>query len=552
MMRFAKTVAVVLTIAAFTPAFAQPELNAGRQLLKQGQIQKALAALQTAVAKSPKNAEAWFWLGEAYLQSGKPDSADFAAEKILALDRKLVSGYLLSAKAHLARKNSAAAIERLQTGLKYDKKNAAMLVLLGNTLAASDSLDRAVIVLSSAKLLEPNNPTIHEALGDVYMKQPGAAGVGILQYEQAAEIDSVRAELQYKLAKAYFSQRRYNEAARALQKTAKLDTTNQAALFELAKLYFAAKQYANAAAHFQTYVRRNPNSREAWPMYLEALYSSKQYAEVPAVAQQVLKFEPNSVNALKMLAHAQFERREYDQAIATYQQLSQKEALTVDELKRLGQAYVETKRDSLALGALEEVSRIEPNDADVYGDLGVIYMRQRQFEKSAAAFEKRFKLDSTAVSAYINYALCQMALSKWDLSRVALRRALRQKPDYVKGHLYLARSYTQIDSFAQARRECETVVALEKKDPTISKAELAEAHGLIGLAFLLEKKYPEALEALNASIRFVDNDPQTRLWRAQTYALSGKREEAIAEYRVVLRLDPKNETAKKDLAMLTR
>ena len=168
-------------------------------------------------------------------------------------------------------------------------------------------------------------------LGDAYLKQPGGTVIATLHYEQAAELDSLQADLQHKLAKAYYVQRRYNAAARAYRKAVQLNTTNHAALFELAKLYYDAEQYANAAAYLQTYVWRNPSSREAWPMYLEALYLSKQYDEVLAVAPRVLQFEPGSSNALKMVAHAQFEQREYDQAIATYQQLGEKEALPVDD-----------------------------------------------------------------------------------------------------------------------------------------------------------------------------------------------------------------------------
>jgi tetratricopeptide (TPR) repeat protein len=232
--------------------------------------------------------------------------------------------------------------------------------------------------------------------------------------------------------------------------------------------------------------------------------------------------------------------------------------LEPEDLGRLGKAYVETKRDSLAARTLEEAAQLNPDDAEVQGALGVLYMQQKQFEKAAAAFEKRFLADSTATSAYINYALSNMALGKWESARVALLRALQQKPDYLKGHLYLARCYTPIDSFAQAKRECETVVQLAAtnggngNNGDTHKDEIAEAHSLIGFVWLLDKNYPKALEALNASIRLVNSNPQTRLWRAQTLALSGKREEAIAEYKAVLKLDPNNQTAKKDLATLTQ
>ncbi len=541
--------AIIVLGFASVPALAQSQIAAGKKLLQQGKAQEALAELRKAVERSPKSADAWYWLGEAYLQNGKPDSAELAAVKIIALDKKLASGYLLSAKSNMAFKNMPAAKQRLREGIRYNRKEAALLILLGQALVASDSLDLANIIFSRAKLLEPNNPQIYEASGDIYMKQGGTIPA-ILEYERAIEFDSLRAELHYKLAKSYFSQRRYNEAAREFQTVTKLDTTNHQALLDLAKLYFAAKQYANAAVFLQKYVRLHPNAQESWSMYLEALYLSKQYGEVPAAAKQVLQLKPGSPEVLKMLAHALFERREFEQAIATYQQLGPKEALSDDDMKRLGNAYVATKRDSLAANTFEEIIRLGTKDPDLYGDLGVVYMRQQRFDKAAAAFEERFKLDSTAVSAYINYALSNMALSKWDLARGALVQALRLKPDYLKGYLYLARCYTQTDSLMQAKRACETLVQLAGNDVTAYKDELAEAQGLIGFVHLLNKSYPEALTALNASIKLVDNNAQTRWWRAQTLALSGKRDEAIEEYKKALKLDPTNKNVKKELESL--
>jgi hypothetical protein len=40
------------------------------------------------------------------------------------------------------------------------------------------------------------------------------------------------------------------------------------------------------------------------------------------------------------------------------------------------------------------------------------------------------------------------------------------------------------------------------------------------------------------------------LWLAQTFALTNRQDEAVAEYKIVLKLDPKNKEAKKNLALI--
>ncbi len=540
-----------LCLAVAVPLLAQSALDQGRELLRQGKIDAALVELRQAAAVSPKNPAVWFWLGEAWLQAAKLDSAAYAAQKIHDINGKLADGYLLSARVKLAERNFAEAKMLLRAGLKVDQQNHALLIQLGKALVASDSSDRAVIAFSKAQRVAPNDPAAFEALGDVYMRQGGSI-VAIMQYEKALELDSLQASLQYKLAEAYMQERRYNEAARAYQRVIDLDSTNQQALFELGKLYFTAKKYDRAAQFFSDYTRRYPESAEAWPMYLEALYFSRQYQEVLTAAPKVLQLEPDSTRALRMLAHAHFELREYDRAIAAYQQLSQKETLAADHLKRFGRAYVETRQDSLAVRVLEEVVRQGANGMEVLNDLGASFMRLRQFDKAAAVFEKKFMQDSAAVSAYVNYALSNMALQKWNLARVALYRALALKPDYLQGHLFLARTLMQMDSLQQAKRVCEKIVELAGGAPANYQAEQAEAQGYIGFVLLLDKKYPEAYAALTASIKLIDNNPQTRLWRAQSLALAGRQEEAVAEYKVVLKLDPQNKEAKKNMALLTQ
>jgi tetratricopeptide (TPR) repeat protein len=109
-----------------------------------------------------------------------------------------------------------------------------------------------------------------------------------------------------------------------------------------------------------------------------------------------------------------------------------------------------------------------------------------------------------------------------------------------------------MDSLTQAKRESETVVKLAGDDSSTYKTELAEAYGMIGLVLLLEKKYPEAIAALNTSIRLVDDNPQRWFWRAQAFTLAGRRDEAIRDYEIVLRLDPKHQEAQKHLKLLTQ
>jgi len=219
----------------------------------------------------------------------------------------------------------------------------------------------------------------------------------------------------------------------------------------------------------------------------------------------------------------------------------------------LGKSYVEVKNDSAAIKYLEISLQKNPLQKELWSDIGAANMRLKQWEKAADAYAKRIHSDSTYASAYINYALSNMALLKWDVARPALIKAIEIQPTYIKGHLYLARCLAQMDSTNSARQAYQKVIELANaQTQTDYSAELGEAYKMISLAYLVEKNYPKALEALTDAVKYRSEDVELRLWRAQTLHALDKRKEAEEEYQKVLKLDPNNKDAKKGLEILAQ
>jgi Tfp pilus assembly protein PilF len=218
---------------------------------------------------------------------------------------------------------------------------------------------------------------------------------------------------------------------------------------------------------------------------------------------------------------------------------------------RLAEAYVQTKKDSLAALTYEQALSLNATNADIYGDLGATYMRMRQWDRAAAVFEKRYKLDPTSTSSFVNYGICNMVMGRFDTARVAFRQAIALRPQYLPSHLNLARSLMQPryknDSLQTAKAEFETVIALADPAVVRYKNELVESYRGIAYTYVLDKKYAEAVEALDKGLKLNSDEVQSLLLKAQCLALMNKREEAIQAYRKVLKLDPKNKTAKDDL-----
>lgn len=540
---------LVLILLATLPASGQ-QLEKGKELLYGGKPRESLDLLRPLLEASPPNLEAWELLAEGYLQLGLADSAAMVALRIMDKDDTNPQGYVLAARSALAQKKTAEALAILRSGLKVRKIRVGPLwTELGYVLLASDSLKAAIAAFTQAKEADPDNPNVYEGLGDAYGRE-GIPVMAIEQYERAVQLDSTRATTAYKLAKAYLKERRYNDAARLYQQSIQRDSGNNAAYLELGRLYFLAKQYVHAARYLTIPAERYPDSLDVVLLAAEAHVAARSYNQALAHAQRVLQRDSNAVKALRISANALVKLQQFQQALPLFARLERLDSLQPEDLKNLGKAYQETKEDSLAVAVYEQAIVHTPDDPDLYGDLGTALMKVRNYARAAWAFEKRYTLEPTAVSAYLNYGLSNMALARWDTARTALRRAIALRPQFLQSHLFLARCLVQLDSLRGAREEYETVIQLADSTTGKNTAEQAEAYGMIGFSYLLEKQYPQAIEMLTVATRLKDDNPQTHLWRAQALALSNRREEAVKEYRNVLRLDPKNKDAKKGLEIL--
>jgi len=540
-----------LMLAFLFSANAQDKLETGKNLLKSGKAKEAVVVLKTVNPADLKYTDAMVELAKAYLAVGKPDSAEISAKIALDKNDKNPEVYIILSRAYIEQKKKPEVYAILKKGLKSVKNNPALLTQLGYTHLLHDSTDLAIVDFSRAKEVDPKFALAYEGLGDVYSKLQGDA-IATMQYEEAVKLDSTKEELLYKLAKVLMKERRYTEAARAYNMILKLKPDNESVRLELGKLYFAAKQYVNAARIFAPFVEKNLKDEAIWKTFLEAIDSSKRYDLGYSVAENILKTQPKSPKAIRLAGKSGYYTRKYSESIKHYEALGKIETLSGEDLKYFGRSNYEMKKDSLAIKYMEQSLAVDSTQSDIFVDLGNTYMRQKRWDKAAAMFEKKMNQDSSYVTAFVNYALCiqQPPLEKFEQARNALLKALRQRPNYLNGHYYLANCYAQLKSVPDAKREYETVIVLADTMKSKYKTELGDAYKYIGVTLLSENNYPSAMEALNSALVYRPKDMQLMVWKAQTLHAMNRKDEARKEFEKILKMDPNNKDAKRGLDIL--
>jgi tetratricopeptide (TPR) repeat protein len=561
------SVVILILVTAASSLFSQPQLDKAKELVKQKKFTEAITVCQAYLQSSQKDENAWLLLAKAFQQIGMLDSAENAAKKVVQLDDEMLEGYTVLAQVQLEKKNVQDAYATAKAGLKMIRKKQPkyppLLVVLGQTLLATDSADAALVAASEAKELDSRNATAYEVIGDAYVKQK-VAPMAISSYEKSLEVDSLQPRVLYKLANAYAKERQYTEAAKVYSKILALDPNNDASRLELAQLYYRVKKpwaWVRCAETLKDYFKKEKNPpRDIQSKYLEALLRSGQYKEAAQRGQAFLKIEPNSPLAYRAIANGFFNEKKFVQAIENFKKV---DTLEFDDYRWLGASYKQLKKDSLAAMTWEEGLKDSTQALNVrsyYMDqVASTWMYLRSYEQAAEFYQKRIQVDSTAVGAYINYAQCMMQLERFEKAVSALKTAIAKNPKFPPAYTNLGFCYFQMKEFDAGRREFERAIKIIDTAESRYKVELADSYRMIGLSIMVDKKATEeeskrqwegAIAVLKKSVTYKEDVAQTHLLLGQCYQNSNKKDDAIREYKRALKLDPKNKEAKKGLETL--
>jgi tetratricopeptide (TPR) repeat protein len=550
---------------------AQDDLKLGKEALNQKSYDAAISHFQTALKSTPRSAEINYCLGEAYRLKGVNDSAQVFLERAVDLNDGYVSAMSSLGTLLLKIGQFDKSMKVFAAATKVDKKNADIAIAYGNAFLDIDSLDKAIVYFSKAKEINENLPDIYVGLAEAYGRQ----NIGVLaisNYQKAAELEPKSAVIRYKLGKAFYKSRLYNDCAREFQEAVNLDPNNDVYVFDVADLFFRAKLWRESARFFAKYVTLKKDNRVAYDEYAKALFGGKFYKDAVPVIEEAMKLNPAVYDLKPMYAYSLYECGEFQKAVDAYKVLP-KDSLDAEDYVQIGRSYAKLKDVDNAIASFERVAGLDSLSTEISAELAGLYMGKKMYDKAAAQYSKKLKADPKNIGALINGGVCYMVVGKYDTAKTMMQKTIELRPEFFQAYLYLASCFYRLDSLERAEKQYELVISIidtVKVEPPDTKegkfgAQLLEANKFIGLIELLSKNYPTAIDYLKKAIAHETKDKkdaEAHLWLAQSYALStgnqkitvdeadSLRKKAIEEYEAVLRIDPKNKVAAKELSGL--
>ena len=280
----------------------------------------------------------------------------------------------------------------------------------GVTAKARGDYDAALRFLSSALKHDPESPSIHRELADVYRERDNTAKA-IEHYQEALERGPDDGRANWELGRLYFRASKPKLAIKHLEKAAGSSKAPKVRVrFLLATLYRMTRQLPQCARQYEIVLR----SRPSLVLTSEALVTIyKQLPqEVEALRENAEKAGPSDFLPHFRLSQALLAKKDLDGAIGALQKAVEKEPEWTAGFEMLGKLFVLKERLPDAIEAYKHASVGHPDQLDLLYRAAELHLKQRQIAQAAEVLEQIRAKDPKFQEALIRLAYCYRAQGK--------------------------------------------------------------------------------------------------------------------------------------------
>ena len=483
------------------------------------------------------------------------------------------------------------AIDNLKQAIKDDPSATFISEELSDLYIQSGRLRDAVVEGEEAVKQNPKDVNARRVLARIYTRMIGDSRENrvdenmlhkaIDQYQQITAADPKDGDSWLMLGRLQKIAQNSTEAEKAYKQALAIDPNNEDALTGLALVYSDLGQNDKAADLFRQAAEKNPN-----PHSLAALASAyeqmRDYSLAAETFKRALQLNPGNADIKRAMAQDLLLSDQLDQAEKAYQELVAQDTKDAQSWLRLSQIYRQKRQFDKAHEAAETAKKLEPDNLEIrYNDVALL---AAEGKTSAAIDALRNMLASTAKKSY---ATGERASRASLLERLAfLYRQNDQYPEAIdafqqaadldpslgaRAMAQMVETYRAAKDFTKAQETIDRASEKYPKDPVVisqramlladlgkTDAAVAEARKLldgkddrdtwlqIAQIYSKGKNYDGMANALDEAEKLSKtNDDKEAVYflRGDMYEHQKKYDEAEAEFRKVLQMNPRNSSA---------
>ncbi|EGG16854.1 RNA polymerase II complex component [Cavenderia fasciculata] len=428
-------------------------------LFNKGEINKAVESLQKLLIQNPVSASVRLGLGYCFYKLGKIEAAKKAFQRVLEIDLDNVDALVALATIHTNQGD-------IDTGMK---------------------------LIVQAYELAPNNPIVLNQLANHFFYKGDYTKVHALA--QAAmsntDINQIKAEASYIIAKAYHATDKWNEALQNYHQATLKSPDFYLAQFGLGQVYLHNNDYEKAVGCFEAVLEKQPENYEALQI-LGSLYKvssqSKNIEKIKNVLMKTTLLNPNDSSNWLELAQL-LESSDVSSSLDAYEK-------GINLLKKDG----------------IEIS------TEILNNMAVLNHRKGSFSNAEKLYLKVIEAsghkleDFKAVNITTTYNLARLyeSMNKFDQARQLYKGIIKEHPNYMDCYLRLGAIAKSEGNSYESGEWYKEALNIDPNSP--------ETWSLYGALHLsneqwnhAQKKFEQILEVVNK------NDPYASIALANIY-----------------------------------
>lgn len=456
-----KVIVFLTTIIANT--LSAQTIADGLRLMENENYTEAQKVLEAVIAKEPKNALPWYYLGELKYILEDYKSAEEAYNKGLLVSNKCNECSIGLAKLKLDKGMDVEAIKLLDGLAKSNKKNAPFLALIGDAFLYSKKpiASKAIEYLTKSRDIDPNVASTWSHMGDAH-RLAGDMGSAMTAYEIAVEKDKTNLEAYMSMAKIWANSRQVELGIEKLEEAIKLAPDYAPALKDLYELYIRTKQFGKVVPILDRYVSLSGDDIKAKVRLVKFLsFQAKDYERAIAEGEKLNNaFSQAAGNAQddkfytinRWLAWSYCGTDKYQECydaslkfFADVQQDTSRKSYQID-YEHLAKAAMKLKKYDEASLAYNKVMEFDPSKAEeVYGNLAKAFYDDKQYEKSMEFYTKKNAIRELGITDLYTMGLIYYKIDSFAQCDKIFEKIVTLSPNYATGWLYRARCADEQD-----------------------------------------------------------------------------------------------------------
>lgn len=482
------------------------------------------------------------------------------------------------------------AVENFRLAMKEDPSANFIGEELSDLYIQTGHLREAVSQAEDALKQNPDDLNARRVLARIYTRLIGdrqdridetMVKKAIEQYQKITEKDPKDADSWLMLGRLQTAEHNTPEAEKAYKQAIALDPDNEDALTGLAMVYSSVGNAKDAADLLRRAADKNPNPRSLAAL-ASAYEDMKDYSLAAETLRRALSLSEGNVDLKKMYAEDLVRSDQLDAALKTYQELASSDPKDAQSELRISQIYRQKHDLTKAREAAEKAKAIDPDNLEVrYNEVSLLEAEGKVPDAIAALKQI---VDSTAHKTYDpgqkamraelleRLAYLYRENEQWAPAVDALRQIIDIDPEAGgRAEAQIIDTYRTAKDYAKAQQEADAALKKYPDDRAVKSMHaslisdlgkydqaIAEMKTLfngkddrdtwlsIAQIYEKEKNWNEMGKAIDEAGKLsTSKDDRKNIFfmRGAMYERMKKYDEAEAQFRKCLELDPTNSSA---------